>query len=221
MPEPTTVHAEDMNLSQAGKIAHLDAKGVSYQLFSLLLSYPDDSHFISALTMARDWVQQFLLENPGVTMDALLGALDTLSAKTDEELAVEYVSTFDFRESTSLYLTAHELGDSRSRGPAMVALRNMLHHYGYEEATAELPDFLPALFEFLSELSPDERPFDLEQRVAKVCREINSHLPPDSHYKPVFEVMTEILPEVPADANPFPLREKADTDELPYPLLYD
>lgn len=224
-----------------------DSKGAAYQLFALLLSYPDDADFHESLMAYQIWLTAQSLEehnnlavegeNDGggdgrllvetvATMDtsllsSLLDVLNHFVQQDEEELALEYVSTFDFNESASLYLTSHELGDSRSRGPAMVALRKLLQRFGYEEATDELPDFLPLILEFMSLLPAAERPLDLEQRMAKVCSEISQYLPANGSYKRVFALMERLLPDVSGEGNPFPFYEKADTDELPYPLMYD
>lgn len=40
------------------------------------------------------------------------------------ELQEHYVETFDYKDKTGLYLTAHELGDSRKRGAALIKLQN-------------------------------------------------------------------------------------------------
>ena len=61
-----------------------------------------------------------------------------------------YVSIFDLREATCLYLTAHELGDSTRRGNALLELRQLLFKAGVQEETEELPDYLPLLFELIA-----------------------------------------------------------------------
>lgn len=137
-----------------------------------------------------------------------------------------YVATFDFREPASLYLTAHELGDSRRRGQALIELRALLRTAGFEETGDELPDYLPLLLEFLANApadTPAEALHTLQQRLAAVCARIQERLDADSPYRDVFVALLKTLPE-PAETDPerrFAQRERADTAEMPYPLRYD
>jgi len=72
------------------------------------------------------------------------------------ELEERYVALFDRGRATSLHLFEHVHGDSRDRGQAMVDLKAMYHRAGFELATNELPDFLPAVLEYLSTRPADE-----------------------------------------------------------------
>ncbi|WP_052484363.1 MULTISPECIES: nitrate reductase molybdenum cofactor assembly chaperone [Thauera] len=78
-----------------------------------------------------------------VLMDVLL-EMDTISAET------AYVDLFDRGRRTSLHLFEHVHGDSRERGPAMLDLRQTYEEAGLEFMSGELPDFLPAVLEFVS-----------------------------------------------------------------------
>ncbi|MCF8567512.1 nitrate reductase molybdenum cofactor assembly chaperone [Alicyclobacillus tolerans] len=193
----------------------------SYRLLSYLLSYPGGAEFFTALREVRAWLEESDEQMEDKVVSQISSAIDGLLAKSQTQLEAEYVRTFDFSNATSLYLTSHELGDSRGRGPALIALRNLFHQYGYEEVSDELPDYVPMLLEFLSDIPDSELPSDLEERIARVCQAIDSHLPEDSTYKEVFTAAQQVLPPVNRDKNPFPFHEKADTDELPYPLLYN
>lgn len=76
------------------------------------------------------------------------------SAPLDVE--ADYVSLFDRGRSTSLHLFEHIHGDSRDRGPAMIDLAQTYEKAGLYLAEGELPDFLPALLEFVSTQPPRE-----------------------------------------------------------------
>lgn len=78
---------------------------------------------------------------------ALVGEMQRTDAL---ELEERYVSLFDRGRSTSLNLFEHLHGDSRDRGPAMVALMDVYARAGFRMATKELPDFLPVVLEYLS-----------------------------------------------------------------------
>jgi nitrate reductase delta subunit len=82
-------------------------------------------------------------------MDALRQA-DPLEAESD------YVELFDRGRSTSLHLFEHVHGDSRDRGPALIDLGQTYETAGLILAEGELPDYLPAVLEFVSTQPPRE-----------------------------------------------------------------
>ena len=57
---------------------------------------------------------------------------------------------FDRGRSTSLHLFEHVHGESRDRGPAMVDLLQIYEKAGLVLSPHELPDYLPAVLEYLS-----------------------------------------------------------------------
>jgi nitrate reductase delta subunit len=80
-------------------------------------------------------------------LDALMLSLarsDALQAESD------YVELFDRGRATSLHLFEHVHGDSRERGPAMIDLGQTYEAAGLVLAEGELPDYLPAVLEFVS-----------------------------------------------------------------------
>ena len=204
-----------------------------------LLAYPDDT-----LWALLPEIEAYLRELPASDAVTTLATVAKRLRETDvAELEARYVATFDFNESAALYLTAHELGDSRRRGQALVELRTLLRAAGFEEATDELPDYLPLLLELLAHApavpeapkGPADAPLPLDalgQRLAAVCERIAAHLDVANPYRDVFDALLHVLPEPPepvelaesAAPNPerhFPRREQADTGEMPYPLRYD
>jgi len=66
------------------------------------------------------------------------------------ELEERYVAVFDRGRATSLHLFEHVHGDSRERGQAMVDLGRVYERAGFQLAGNELPDYLPAVLEYLS-----------------------------------------------------------------------
>jgi nitrate reductase delta subunit len=79
-----------------------------------------------------------------VLLQEELGMADLLDAQE------RYVALFDRGRATSLHLFEHVHGDSRDRGPAMVDLKEVYARAGLQLAPGELPDYLPAVLEYLA-----------------------------------------------------------------------
>ena len=86
-------------------------------------------------------------------LDALI---DSLAGADPLETEANYVQLFDRGCSTSLHLFEHVHGDSRDRGPALIDLAQTYEKSGLYLAPGELPDYLPAVLEFVSTQPPRE-----------------------------------------------------------------
>jgi nitrate reductase delta subunit len=86
-------------------------------------------------------------------LEALIAALASADAIDTE---ARYVELFDRGRATSLHLFEHVHGDSRDRGPAMIDLAQTYENAGLHLAPGELPDYLPAVLEFVSTQPPGE-----------------------------------------------------------------
>ena len=86
-------------------------------------------------------------------LDALI---DSLAGADPLETEANYVQLFDRGCSTSLHLFEHVHGDSRDRGPALIDLAQTYEKAGLYLAPGELPDYLPAVLEFVSTQPPRE-----------------------------------------------------------------
>jgi len=115
---------------------------------SLALSYPT-----AELQAAMPEIGVVLSEDPRLSprVRADLDALCLRLWRGDlYDLQESYVMLFDRSRTLSLNLFEHVHGESRDRGGAMVSLIETYRAGGFEPATAELPDHLPVLLEFLS-----------------------------------------------------------------------
>jgi nitrate reductase delta subunit len=127
---------------------------LSLRVLARLLSYPD-AELRSHLSAMRDALHAERAIAAGrlgeidVLMDSLAGGdpIDTEAA---------YVQLFDRGRATSLHLFEHVHGDSRDRGPAMIDLAQTYDQAGLYLAPGELPDYLPAVLEFVSTQPPRE-----------------------------------------------------------------
>ena len=83
-------------------------------------------------------------------LDELDALIDTLRRADPLEAEGHYVELFDRGRGTSLHLFEHVHGDSRERGPAMIDLGQTYEKAGLILTEGELPDYLPAVLEFVS-----------------------------------------------------------------------
>ena len=134
-----------------------------------------------------------------------LAALVGDMQRTDPlELEERYVGLFDRGRATSLNLFEHLHGDSRDRGPAMVALMDVYARAGFRMATRELPDFLPVVLEYLSCRDRAEVRAMLVD-CAHILRSIgDALLARDSRYATVFAALLAIAGEPGLDRNRAP-----------------
>ncbi len=118
------------------------------RVLAALLAYPDQgmrSYLGEMRTILRD--EHALSAARCREIDALIDSLDRAEPL---EAEAGYVELFDRGRATSLHLFEHVHGDSRDRGPAMIDLAQTYEKAGLYLAPGELPDYLPAVLEFVS-----------------------------------------------------------------------
>jgi nitrate reductase molybdenum cofactor assembly chaperone NarJ/NarW len=121
-----------------------------YLLVSKLLEYPEQDLVdnIAAINSFIDQVDGVSVTEKQVILDFAewLGSLSLIEQQS------HYVDTFDTNQEHSLHVTHHLYGDSKERGPALSNLIDYYRSYGWEVSEKELPDFLPMMLEFVSQL---------------------------------------------------------------------
>ena len=126
----------------------------SLRVLAALLGYPTGESRKHLPEMHK------LLHDERAISPSRLSELDALMQtllRTDPlALEAEYVAVFDRGRATSLHLFEHVHGDSRDRGPAMIDLGQTYEKAGLILAEGELPDYLPAVLEFVSTQPPRE-----------------------------------------------------------------
>ena len=124
------------------------------RVLAALLSYPDGRMRGHLPEMREILHGEFaLLDARQAELDALIGSL---AGAGPLEVEADYVELFDRGRGTSLHLFEHVHGDSRDRGPAMIDLAQTYEKAGLYLAPGELPDYLPAVLEFVSTQPPRE-----------------------------------------------------------------
>lgn len=181
---------------------------LTLKMVSGLLEYPGHALFWPRLQ------ERAPLAN---ALDARIGTAIAMMAEMDQwALEKLYVAAFDFDAQRSLYLTAHEMGDSRDRGQALIELTDLYRQSGCEVPDDELPDFLPLLLEWMAVYSESVTP-QLAERVAQVCTQIAQHLHADHLYRPLFDAIVDTL-GVPESTPTATVEENPDLVDLPYPV---
>lgn len=118
------------------------SRAVAARAASLLLRYPSPD-VLAALPVLRDALDEL----PAVVASPLRVVAQHRASTDPTALAAEYVELFDFRRRCCLYLTYYTCGDTRRRGPALVAFAQAYRDAGLSVAGGELPDFLPAVLD--------------------------------------------------------------------------
>lgn len=168
----------------------------TYKALAVLLGYPSAEIQALAHTAMAVIDEEGLV--PAPVRHALRRLAGELAADDLFDLQERYVWLFDRTRSLSLNLYEHVHGESRDRGPAMVALKELYASKGLDLATGELPDHLPVFLEFLSIL-PDAEAASLLGEAAHVFAAIGERLHKrGSVYRAVFGALTA-LAAVPAD----------------------
>src|SRR5690606_13722809 len=111
-----------------------------------------------------------------------------------QELSVE---TFDYKDKTGLYLTAHELGDSRKRGAALIKLQKLIVEGGFEYHGNEIVDYIPMLFELLAHSTEAVNFERLYRRIAFAVARIHKNLMDSNPYKRIVDLQMMSVFEAP------------------------
>jgi len=146
---------------------------ITYKALSALLAYPTPD-----LVAALPEILAIVDREPRLKRtqrDALHALAGRLATGDLIDLQEAYVALFDRGRTTSLHLFEHVHGDSRDRGPAMVDLTAVYARAGFVLAGGELPDYLPAVLEFLAQ-RPEAEAVEMLGDCAHILRAIGEAL---------------------------------------------
>ena len=193
------------------------AMAVTLRVLAALLGYPDE-RLRGHLPEMRDLLRRERVLAPSrlAELDALMDGLwraDALDVQAD------YVELFDRGRATSLHLFEHVHGDSRDRGPAMIDLGQTYAKAGLVLAEGELPDYLPAVLEFVSTQPPREARAFLGE-MAHIFNAVFGALQGrDTPYASVLGALIELAGEKAQPAAP--AAEPALDDSWAEPVVFD
>ncbi|RRJ64514.1 nitrate reductase molybdenum cofactor assembly chaperone [Paenibacillus oralis] len=197
----------------------MEAKQISLMFAARLLGYPEDDF----PETARSMVEAVREAGGPLLAERLQEASHPLLSCPLKELREQYVWSFDWKEKTGLYLTAHELGDSRERGAALILLQQIIKDAGFAAAAGELADYMPLLYELLAVRPDHVHVRALELRLAVATKRVCEHLAEDNPYRQLLHHLVADVFGEPSEEDVRRLtqkREQADQGELPYPILY-
>ncbi len=158
-----------------------------------LLTYPEEDLITALPDLAELIASEKLLSQ--TDKQALNGLLSQLQHTDLLELQEHYVELFDRGRATSLNLFEHVHGESRDRGQAMVDLNRIYAQAGLTLSSNELPDYLPAVLEYLS-LRPRAEVLDMLGDCAHILRALGERLRDrDSRYSAIFSALLTVTGE--------------------------
>jgi nitrate reductase delta subunit len=178
---------------------------LTFRALGALLAYPG-RELIEALPEISGVVESSRLI--GAAQKQRLSDLVSELRRADPfELEERYVALFDRGRATSLHLFEHVHGDSRERGQAMVDLGRVYERAGFNLAGSELPDYLPAVLEYLS-CRPIAEAREMLGDCAHILRAVGERLAGrGSRYAAVFDAVLAAAGESGVDLGKAPAPE--------------
>lgn len=147
-----------------------------FQLCSYLLCYPDENYF-----EALDEVQEELSFFSTPTIQSELSHFCMKAKQMSlQDLISTYVYTFDFGKKSNLYITYMSNGEQRERGMDLLFLKNYYKMNGFDMLDKELPDYLPIMLEFASQVDINDSKLIFERYFINII-EIAGHLNPEQN----------------------------------------
>lgn len=125
-------------------------KKILYRTIALLLQYPENGW----LQMHHQLEAAGGCLPEGKTRRVIAGFLNYLGSQPLLHLQETYTAVFDLNPATTLNMSYHLMGDGEKRAAMMVMLQEIYRTAGYDSPADDLPDFLPAMLEFLA-VCPD------------------------------------------------------------------
>ncbi|MGQ9427606.1 nitrate reductase molybdenum cofactor assembly chaperone [Gilvimarinus sp. F26214L] len=121
---------------------------LTFKALSILIDYPTEERRAALPEIVSVLEAERVLR--GEPLSAVANLVDHLQSRSLLATQEEYVQLFDRGRKLSLHIFEHTHGESRDRGPAMIALMEQYRSAGLELSAPELPDFLPLVLEFAS-----------------------------------------------------------------------
>ena len=166
-----------------------DDKRLFLKMISGFLQYPDEQ-----LVSSPEIMRRYLNDLPASgAKSACLSFLEHLKQTPLLRLQEAFAETFDLNPSTCLNLTYHRWGDGKERAEALIRLKRLYEEAGFEMATAELPDYLPMVLEFMA-ANPNGDSTWIQKEFGKAVGDLSRRLQNNqSPFAGLFTVIEEIF----------------------------
>ena len=182
-----------------------------FKLVSILLHYPTEE-LKASLPQIRQAVSELaFFKGYEAELEAVLIYLEENDLL---ELQMNYVNAFDLNRFQALYLFEHVHGEGRDRGGAMVDLVVEYEKHNLVIGANELPDFLPLVLEFLSEVDSDVAKEILGDAVSVINHLGIKLKSTDNPYAPLFDVIVAQSPCKPKLLIDPPVRDMDEAMEM-------
>jgi nitrate reductase molybdenum cofactor assembly chaperone NarJ/NarW len=122
------------------------AREERYRVIAALLQYPEPA-WLEIIPQARAYSRRL---PAGRIRDTIEAFLDHAASQPLLRLQENFTAVFDLNPATTLNMSCHVSGDGRKRAALLASLQQGYRRAGYEGPDHELPDFLPAMIEFLT-----------------------------------------------------------------------
>ncbi len=162
------------------------------KLLSVMIQYPDEG-FIRSLAALKQTVENTV---GSAAKRKLLAFLSDIEAMPPISLQEHFTQIFDISPATCLNLTYHSQGDSEDRGRTLAELDQVYCRAGFTRTTAELPDYLPLVLEFLSQCPRAEGTDLLWHHLGAADSIAGKLLKLDSPYRVPLELLAEYIQTV-------------------------
>jgi nitrate reductase molybdenum cofactor assembly chaperone NarJ/NarW len=164
-------------------------KRLLLKMVSGFLQYPDE-RLISYLEIMRRYLNDLPASG---AKSACLSFLEHLKQTPLLRLQEAFTETFDLNPSTCLNLTYHRWGEGKERAEALIRLKRLYEEAGFEMATAELPDYLPMVLEFMA-ANPNGDSAWIQKEFEKAVGDLSRRLQDkQSPFADLFAVIEEIF----------------------------
>jgi nitrate reductase delta subunit len=166
---------------------------ITFKALGALLTYPNQALLDALPELYAAIVEEGALDKRHRA--ALKDLMHSMASMEPLEMEEAYVDLFDRGRATSLHLFEHVHGESRDRGQAMVDLKAQYRKAGLHLASNELPDYLPAVLEYLS-MRPMEEARDMLADCAHILRALGRQLAKrQSRYAAVLDAVLALAGE--------------------------
>ena len=160
------------------------------QAAALLLEYPDQQ-LLDLVPKLRS-----ALTEAGASAAELEPLFTWFGSCPLRDIQAGYVQEFDLSKRHSLHLTYWTDGDTRRRGEALAAFKEVYRSHGVLPEGTELPDYLPLVLEFAAKVSPEDG-YELLQRYRPSVELLRLALRDDGlPYEGVLTLLCSTLPGV-------------------------